>query len=333
MKYLGIELCSPMDENSRVTLRWRVLQKKSAMQWLSLLVNLVQERNRFFPRFTGFVSPYKTPEHISQRLNTAIEIINREGLYSIPERASGEFDQTFANIIHHHFELLRGNADTPSEYFNKASPLARVAILNLNHCIHDLESLDKGHKDKDRLASALILEAMRPVRHQMPAEYFSEFDLHNDYGDVVLHYAQIGKTWWEVFLDQDEDIHEEAIAPLSVISGEFDIFFQPHHLTLPKWRELRSFLIDQNQDPADLSLRLGYLTVARFINDLNLAPSAYNQLISEHMQLRSIQVSENGNEICRLKLDGDCFDIYQCIDRPEIIPLHPLDPQYMEIHS
>ena len=52
-----------------------------------------------------------------------------------------------------------------------------------------------------------------------------EFTLETKFGDMVLHYTQIGKTWLEVCVDKDEDIFDSAIQPLWKLSGSFNILF------------------------------------------------------------------------------------------------------------
>jgi hypothetical protein len=61
-------------------------------------------------------------------------------------------------------------------------------------------SLGTNPESMDANAAALIIESLHIPRYRLSQEFNTEFNINNDFGDLVLHYAQIGKTWWEVFL-------------------------------------------------------------------------------------------------------------------------------------
>lgn len=293
-------------------LSWRVLETPSALLWIKLLLQAVKKETVFFPRFTGFISPYKTREGICRKLNRAIEIINGAELdYKIEERAEGTFTQEFANRIHHHFELLEGSIDNPTQYWRKASPQARIAIANINYCIHDLEALSRaeaGREAQKTSALALVLEGLQIQRFRLPRELYGDFSLNNDYGDIVLHYAQIGKTHWEVFLDRDESILNSAILPLDFITGEFDVFFQEVKVSTQERQEFESFLRARGLDPADPALRLGYISVAKFEKPEGWSESHCNDMIAQSA-LHAIHILEGDRNIASLNLDSHVYDL------------------------
>jgi hypothetical protein len=299
------------DGGSRFKLKWTVLETTSALLWMKLLLKAAQDENAFFPRFTGFISPRKTHENICAKLNRAIELINKELNYPIPERAQGPFTQEFANKVHHHFELLAGAIDQPSQYWVMATSSAKAAIASLNHCIHDLEALSRAHsalETKNTSARALVLEGIGVKRYKLPDLFNADFSLNNDYGDIVLHYAQIGKTWWEVFLDQDHEISNQAILPLNFITGEFDVFFESIRIQEGLKQNFDNFLSKRGVDPQDPGLRLGYITVGKLENSLGWSEEECDKMIATH-ELESIHILQDQKQMGSLRLDPRIYDL------------------------
>ena len=303
-----IELSNPDRAEDRVQLNWEVLDTPAGFYWSKFAYQLLKSGSRIFPRFTGFVSPQKDMARLARDLDGHISTINSSGHYLIHDHAGSDFrfEQEFSNRIHHHFEVLCGSIDRPSAIFAACSgtpgnPLTS-AILGLNHCIHDMEALDKAlrsSRDDDTHFSAIILESFPGAPSvRISDEIFECFSLNSDFGDLVLHYCQIGKTWWEVFLDRDEQIFDEAIQPLRRINGEFDIFFGVHHATPQTLQEFHHFLRSRGQDPGDKRLALGFCPVGRMIREPHISNREYRELIAAHMKLDEIALHlGNGKKV------------------------------------
>jgi len=311
MQTLELEFENSDRPESRFRLQWQVLPNLPAFHWVKLLARIGHSRKLLYPRFTGFLSPQKSLASISAVLNSCIERINQEGLYSIPQRADGKFTQEFANEIHHHFELLRGRFEQPAEIYMRSSERVRRAILGLNHCIHDLESLSRAieaQKSKATSAAALIFEGENLPRYKLPSEAESDFTMRIEYGDIFLHYGQIGKTWWEVFLDADKEIFPEAILPLNVLTGEFDICFYDFKPSADLLHRFHAFLIQQGQDPRHPALRLGYVPVAKLDRSTGLSPESLNHKIAQTLKVSCIQVFDRGQLIVDVPLQQSFFE-------------------------
>lgn len=270
---LEIEFFNPLDPSSSkdsYALSWRLLENEGSFVWLKLLYQSLKEDLPIFARFTGFDNSPKDLAYLSRKMNEAIEIINFEGHYpEIKERADGTFSQEFANVMHHHFELLHGDAKNPSPYYKKSSPMGRCAIALINYCVHDMEALSRV-VDYPESARAVIFEVINVKsrkQYHLPASMEKDFSLDISFGDICLHYGLVGKTWWEVFLDEDEEIFEEGIRPLDVIGPEFDIHFLPQKLSPKIVKKFYSFLKKQGLDPKDPSLRLGFYRIAELETD------------------------------------------------------------------
>src|SRR3712207_4599996 len=112
---LELRLLGP--QGKELSLQWEIMNTIPANLWLRELVGICRSDLPLFPRFTGFISPDKTFHSISEKLRQCIDIINRDGRYTIKELPANQFEQSFANAIHHHFEILRGPAEIPTNFF------------------------------------------------------------------------------------------------------------------------------------------------------------------------------------------------------------------------
>lgn len=311
MYKLHLKLSKPQISGHDIDLYWQVSETPPGMMWLKLLLQICRRGLPLFPRFTGFVSSEKTFSSLQEKLNHCIETINTDGRYYIKERAENHFDQEFSNAIHHHFEILRGVFEKPTSFYLESSDLVKRAILGLNHAIHDMEALHRSEEAKrinSISAAGVIVECVSASRYKLHNDFLPYFTLNIEFGDVVLHYSQIGKTWWEVYLDQDEEIFEEAICPLSNITGEFDVFFvkPPSQKNID---DFQKFLVSRGKDPADPSLALGFLPVAKFIKPEGLSEQGCLDLISAHLGLKEVNVLHGNTIIGTAHSDTSTYEL------------------------
>lgn len=290
--YIEIEFFEPSINLGSFRLKWRVLDRPYCLLWLR---NLIQSFNRDEPpffRFTGFIDSPKNLAFLSKKLNEAIDIINLDGLYQIKEKAGGSFSQEFANVIHHHFEVLMGDAKNPSKYYRNSSPMGKGAICDLNQCIHDMEALTRSQLIETS-NKAIVLEFLERKQYWLKDEYLLDFTMDIEFGDICLHYGLIGKTWWEVFLDNDDEIFPEAIRPLDVLGPEFDIQFSGHRVDPLALEEFKEFLIKHGQDPSDPKLALGFLRLAELVNDKDLVPQDTCCEVGKRSNVKSIKIFDD----------------------------------------
>jgi hypothetical protein len=246
-------------------LTWHCLDWPYVLMWLRTLIYALKNNHAPFSRFSGFTHR-KSYDQLATLLNEAIELINHEGLYKIEERAGEEFDQEFANRIHHHFEILSGDMKNPSDLYQRASPSAREAIGRLNYCIHDMEAIQRATREP--LSNRyLAFELWQPRQFWLQKEELRDFTMDLNFGDLCLHYGLIGKSWFEVFLDHDDEIFADGIRPLDVLGPEFDIHFLPQKHNPSIIKKFHSWLRQQGQDPDDPKLALGFLPLARLQED------------------------------------------------------------------
>lgn len=150
------------------------------------------------------------------------------------------------NRLHNHFERLQGTVWNPSQYYHHADRETKYAIRQLNLLCHELENAILGNRklsfDPEWIRPSQITTFLHARRYNLDSEHRQGFTT-NGYdrkiGHVYLHWAQIGKTLFEVWRDEgapdlnvgtdpsDISIGSgatcEAINSLKYYSGEFDI--------------------------------------------------------------------------------------------------------------
>ncbi len=294
---IEIDFAHHKNHDETLSLRWNLIDHLPSYFWLKSFKALLNSSWPYYARFSGFIDGHKDGVYLAKELNQAIDDINRCGKYFIHERAGGEFTQEFSNIIHHHFEVLYGSITHKSEIFLESSAFIQNAIERLNHAVHDMEAYHRERamspKERSQTFSAIVSEVQGITRHKMPEDFYDSFTLDNDFGDMVAHYSLVGKTWWEVFLDKDEEIFVDAIRPLNVLTGEFDIFFGVHHLNSEKKEKFETFLKGRGLDPLDRRLGLGYLPLAKLQRDPKLSNLDYKKKLSHFMRIQRLKLLQN----------------------------------------
>lgn len=288
--------------------------------------------------FLGFPKSPRTVEYLCDCLNKAIFEINTydwnvHGLeqyiieewfspdtvrfgneYPLPEAyqddmLGGALKHGIMNRLHNHFERLQGTVENPSKYFINAPHDMRRTIGKLNTLCHELENQVSSQR-KHTLAPewtrpAQITSFNRARRYNLTTKHrqlFKTNGFDREFGTVYMHWAQIGKTLFEVWRDEDAPILDkttcEAITHLQYYSGEFDVEwgqdikygqYDWHDRTID---DFTAWLIKNNYDPTDVSLGLGYLPIAK-VNLLESfgTTSLFDvwEILSHHLNIKRIE--------------------------------------------
>jgi hypothetical protein len=141
----------------------------------------------------------------------------------------------------------------------------------LNHCCHWLETWYDEEVKKERWNNRVrngyfyysVLGANEKI--ELPQNEKKNFTKTVDNGLVYLHYAQTGKTWYEAYLDNDDDVTDAGISEHRLISGEFDCHFGNTY-EFPTDAEFTEWLISKGVDPSNEQNGLGYAEVGRVLN-------------------------------------------------------------------
>lgn len=249
-----------------VELIWNVLDNEVSPFWVKFLSKALREKTFFKPRFMGFIDGDRNPDFLIQKMNECIDIINKDGRHTIERKIEGEFTQEFSNYIHHEFELLIGDEWQKTKYWDESPFEVKSAVVGLNDYAHELEAWQRStfgrNQDPDFTMAYILTEFFEAPSMDIKDKFEDAFTLETEFGDMTLHYTQIGKTWLEVCLDKDEDIFDPAIQPLWKLSGSFNVMF--HDVNVPDLKkEVYAHLQKLGKDPQDKSLRLGLVPVAK----------------------------------------------------------------------
>ena len=117
--------------------------------------------------------------------------------------------------------------------------------------------------EKGRCQSYLVAAFFEHSTVPLLPEDHVHFDLYHNFGDVILHYAQLGKTHQEAYSDQDEIVNDKNITSLRFLSGEFDIIFSdspPLEIFHKNTQKFKAWLISKGVNPEEHNL--GYARVA-----------------------------------------------------------------------
>ena len=180
------------------------------------------------------------------------------------------------NRLHNHFERLQGTVGELSQYYIWADDDTKWAIRQLNNLCHEIESLclsqRKAEFDPMWVRPSQITTWLAAPRVKLTDEHrrlFKKNQFDREFGGVYMHWAQIGKTLFEVWRDEGApDIDKttcEAITELEFFSGEFDIEWGRSVTRRDAWHtieqaEFKGWLDKQGYDSEDhAGLSLGYL--------------------------------------------------------------------------
>lgn len=307
-KQLQIVLRSPSGQ----TIDYKITahDHELAHDWIAALEQILRyglPLNKTFC-FLGFPNSQRNLNFLCHKINQAIFAINtydwtQHGLpqYEIEEYFSpdavrfgpeypvlGEYDQNshlklkhgILNQLHNHFEVLQGTVDCESDYHRHATAGLRRAIGVLNTSCHEIESLVLSQRKL-----ALMPEWVRPSQintfvraprldlKPSHRELFRQNGYNKVFGGVYMHWAQIGKTLFEVFRDEHGPELDattcQAITHLQYYSGEFDIEWGK---TITRgsytWHDQQldafdAWLRKSGFDPDDANLSLGYLPIGQ----------------------------------------------------------------------
>jgi hypothetical protein len=263
--------------NNVETIRIQPNDTYLAELWLNRLNRILDKPDIIYVKnfsLLGFNCDYRTPAEVCDELDRAISIINSRTSYSIDEDYTllrTQCDQNLLNRLHHHFETTHGQVWSPSELLVSSSGEIRLSICMLNHCCHWLEAWydeeSKKQKWNNRFRNGYfyynVLGANEKI--ELPQEQKKNFTKKVDNGLVYLHYAQTGKTWYEAYLDNDDDVTDAGISEHRLISGEFDCHFGDTY-NFPTDEQFGEWLISKGADPTNEQNGLGYAEVGRVLD-------------------------------------------------------------------
>lgn len=327
-----VVLRNPLKHSDQVDYTITPADNVLGRDWIMALKTLLQSGNHLEKNFCfmGFPKTARTLEYLCDQLNQASATINNYfNDYSINEIYTPETvtvigtTDIFPNIIqhnpnhdvlnrlHNHFEVLQGTVGNLSSYYHRADYKTKYAIRQLNNICHEMESLILSQRKLITIPywvrPSQITTFLAAPRYDLKDEHREGF-VTNGYdrvlGGVYMHWAQIGKTLFEVFRDEGEPELTatvcEAITELKYYSGEFDIEWGNDIVysgTHPWHREeqdrFRNWLIKNGRDPSDPKLSLGYLPIGQVLLQESFGTTDYQtiwDILGSHLDIYKIEV-------------------------------------------
>lgn len=302
-----------------------------AHDWISALTVLLQNKNLLEKNFCflGFPKTARTVAYLCKQLNQAVSVVNDffddyhiDDIYTPENVVATDYapdgpNHSLLNRLHNHFEILQGTVCSLSDYYRRADYETKYAIRQLNILCHELETLILSRRKEATIPQwvrpSQITTFINAPRHDLTKDHRQGF-LINGYdrviGGVYMHWAQIGKTYYEVFRDESApdltDTVCESITDLKYYSGEFDIEWGNdivYGSTETTWHTeeqnlFREWLDKHGKDYKDTSLSCGYLPIAQVDLKSSFGTTDYRSIwdaLSNHLDIYKIEVNGISN--------------------------------------
>ena len=229
-----------------------------------------------------------------------------------PNNLGATLKHDIMNRLHRYFEDLQGEVWSLSPYYKLADYETKWAIRQLNDLCHELESWVLSYKksllEPEWQRPSQITTFLNAPRQDLRDEDYKLF-LENRYdrqfGGVYLHWAQIGKTQFEVFRDEDgQDIDEatcSAINSLKFYSGEFDVEWgrdvteKNHEWHRNEQIQFRKWLSRNRFDWDDPKLSLGYIKLGQVNLEKSFGTTDFFTIVdtlSQHLDIYKIKIDD-----------------------------------------
>lgn len=322
IQLIKVTLRNPLCKEDLLTYYISPFTNALAQDWVIALEKIIDNKLLLEKNFCflGFPNTARSVEYLCDQLNSHVKRINQYfgGHYTIEEY----FDptqivaddlgpnHTLLNTLHNHFERLQGTVENLSEYYRSANDQCKFSIRQLNNICHELESLilsrRKQIKDPLWIRPSQITTWLTAPRYDLKDEHrlgFLTNGYARDFGTVYMHWCQIGKTYFEVWRDENAPKLTsticEAITPLKYYSGEFDIEWgRSVNYSMSWWqKELEPFyswLRDENIDVLDTKNSLGHLPVGTVLLEKSFGttdPDKIWNILEHHLDIYSVEVN------------------------------------------
>ena len=324
MKQVKIVLRNPLNKADQIDYTIDVNDSPMGGLWYSALQDLLHNHNYLEKNFCflGFPDSARNLDFICKELNWATNQINKffGQEYWIPEaylpstiRTGLGLNQEVMNRLHNHFEILQGTVWELSDYYRRADYETKFAIRQLNNLCHEAESLmlsqRKQQEAPEWIRPSQITTFLNAQRIPFPNEHKTTFDetrYDRKFGEVYVHWTQIGKTLYEVYRDERgvdiDDATCDAITHLRYYSGEFDIewaqdviFNGPHPWHTKEMTGFRQWLHRNRFDAQNTEYNYGYHPVGQVDLQASFGTEDFRQvwpILSRYLDIYRIQAGD-----------------------------------------
>jgi hypothetical protein len=288
------------DKTSEYSLEYEIYDTSIANRWSMLLTqqcyfdNEIYEKDRFY----NFPDNSWTEERIVIEINECIDKLNVSGA-GIEERAQIGMSQQLLNVLHHHFENLRGGVLSPGSFWTGANGETKAALERYNVLIHRAENF-YNTSGREQYFPRVVCRFNNRERIPLLDEDYEHFTLHRNFGEVYINYCEVGKPLYDVFKDGDDVVGEDNIRPLRYYAPDFALYF--HHTQSFKvdkfladmdewWDRNDNYLGALGFSKGDPKNAIGYIPVAALaeIHDID---EVINSLVT-HQNIDRVEIIDD----------------------------------------
>jgi hypothetical protein len=271
-KYLHITYCGA-DQNDVLEVKYRLRNTPITHKWVE---RVLRAQELGYPiddpgRFYGFGSIEQQTNNALKDINDLIGQLNQ--WTTIDYYLQSVYDQDTLNRLHHIFEIEHGlldKKDTNHEY--------KQALCNLNLLVHRCESIARGAYQRHVVTYYGLPKT--EVLNDLDYQYF---DAKVTFGTVYINYVEIGKTLFDLMMDNDSYIDSTAFQPFYHYSADFVVRF---------WNDDDNNLHDKLRvyydKHQDFFMSLGYTweNLSRSIGSIPVADLDYSGDIIQQLEHR-----------------------------------------------
>jgi len=319
-----VVLRNPLNKSDTLAYTIDVYDTPMGYRWHRALQDILL-KNQYLEKnfcFLGFPDSPRNLDYLCQELTWAKNQINTffgkryciEENFAVDTLRTGlEPNQDIMNQLHNHFEHLQGTVWGLSDWYKEADYDTKFAIRQLNNLCHEAESLmlsqRKKAQDPEWVRPSQITTFLNAERIDFPEAYkttFAETRYDRRFGEVYLHWTQIGKTLYEVYRDeQGADIDKtvcDAITHLRYYSGEFDIewaqdvvYNGPHPWHSQEMAGFREWLVRNRFNLEDVEYNYGYHPVGQVDLQGSFGTIDFRQvwsILSQYLDIYSITAGQ-----------------------------------------
>jgi hypothetical protein len=257
-KKLQITYCDPNNQFDNIKIDYRLRDTVITTKWIQRVL-LAQKLNYSIDdptRFYGFGSIHEQETAAIKAITRTIDRLS--AWISIDKELKSVDDQDTLNYLHHIFEVEHGLLDVK----NNNNGLQET-LCDLNLMIHRCESIARGAHPRH-----VVTYFGLPKTELLDNNDYQYFDHKVSSGTVYINYAEIGKTLYDLFLDNDAYIKPEAFQPFNHYSADFVVRFwnddnrDLHHLLHNYYNKHQDFFISLGYTWDNLEKSIGSIPVA-----------------------------------------------------------------------
>lgn len=274
-KQLCVTYVNPCNSEDELVVKYNLRNTPITKKWIERVVTAQQLGYKIDDpdRFYGFDSLENLESAARKQINDLIVTLNQ--YINIDYQLASVHDQDTLNRLHHIFEVEHGLLDaksTDNEF--------KEHLCNLNLCVHRCESIARGVHPRH-----VVTYFGLPKTETLTDDDYNYFESKITFGTVYINYAEIGKTLYDLMLDNDSYIDPTAFQPFAHYSADFVVKF---------WSDENSDLHDRlaqyyNQNK-DFFKSLGYswLDLKKSVGAIPVADLDYAGDILTDLQSRQL---------------------------------------------